>query len=222
MAFELYEAADRATVDFDNLVVRAVETTTPAADANIIFADYFDSDASGWATGEFEDDYTQDEITIEDGVYTLSVNAKQKAYVEKTLPNGKFSDFVLTVEATPQDTEEHYSYGVAFRENADLYTYAFEIGNDGLYSVQLYDGEWKTLKAWSSSDAINVGETNELMVIADGSSLTFLVNSEQLTTLKDDTLAEGTVGLLVDMFEEDTSATVDFDNLVIRTIETQE
>ena len=222
VAFELYEAADRATVDFDNLVVRAVETTTPAADANIIFADYFDSDASGWATGEFEDDYTQDEITIEDGVYTLSVNAKQKAYVEKTLPNGKFSDFVLTVEATPQDTEEHYSYGVAFRENADLYTYAFEIGNDGLYSVQLYDGEWKTLKAWSSSDAINVGETNELMVIADGSSLTFLVNSEQLTTLKDDTLAEGTVGLLVDMFEEDTSATVDFDNLVIRTIETQE
>jgi hypothetical protein len=123
------------------------------------------------------------------------------------------------LEATPLDDAEHYSYGVAFRENSELHTYAFEIGNDGLYSVQLYDGEWKTLKAWSSTDAINVGETNELMVIADGTTLTFFVNGEQLTTLEDDTLAAGTVGLLMDMFEEGESAAVEFDNLVIREIE---
>lgn len=236
VAFELYETGDTATVDFDNLVVQAIEATEPAAEviesetevtepeteAGVIFADYFDSDANGWSTGQFEDDYTEDEITIEDGVYTLSVTAKQKAYVEKVLPSRQFDDFVLTLEATPLDAEEHYSYGVAFRENSDLYTYAFEIGNDGLYSVQLYDGEWKTLKAWSSTDAINVGETNELMVIADGSTLTFFVNGEQLTRLEDDTLAEGTVGLVVDMFEEDTWAGVEFDNLVIQEIEDAE
>ncbi|MEW5960005.1 MAG: family 16 glycoside hydrolase, partial [Chloroflexota bacterium] len=206
-----------ATVDFDNLTVLSLEgTEQPQTESNILFEDYFDSDASGWATGEFEDDYTVDEITIEDGVYTLNVTAKKQAYVEKTVPNRKFSDFVVTLDATPQDSEEHYSYGLAFRENTDYYTYAFEIGNDGLYSIQLYDGEWKTLKAWSSTDAIKVGETNELKVIADGSSLTFFVNDEELTSLEDDTLAEGTVGLIIDMFEEGKSTAVQFDNLVIR------
>ena len=218
VAFDVYDAGDKATVDFDNLVVRAVASAGAQAEAGIIFADHFDSDASGWSTGQFEDDYSQDEITIEDGVYTLSVTAKKKAYVEKTLPNRQFDDFVLTLEATPQDDAEHYSYGVAFRENKELYTYAFEIGNDGLYSVQLYDGEWKTLKAWSSTDAINVADTNELKVIADGSTLTFFVNGEQLTRLEDDTLGAGTVGLVVDMFEEGQSAVVEFDNLLIREI----
>ncbi len=218
VAIELYEADDRATVDFDNLVVQAFESAEPESGPQIFFEDYFDSDASGWSTGQFEDDYTEYEITIEDGVYTLDVTAKKKAYVEKILPNRQFSDFVLTVEATPLDDEEHYSYGVAFRENKDLHTYTFEIGNDNLYSVQLYDGEWKTLKAWSSTNAINVGETNELMVIANGSRLTFFVNGQRLTTLEDDTLAAGTVGLVMDMFEEGKSAAVEFDNLVIRAI----
>ena len=49
-----------------------------------------------------------------------------------------------------------------------------------------------------------------------GSSLTFYVNDVQLTTLEDDTLAEGRVGLVVDMTEGSKSATVDFDNLIIR------
>ena len=60
------------------------------------------------------------------------------------------------------------------------------------------------------------------MVIAAGSTLSFFVNGESLTQLEDDTLAAGTVGLIVDIFENDTSATVDFDNLVIREVGTGE
>ena len=220
VAMELYEAGDGATIDFDNLIVRQLGDTTEAAgDDDIIFAEYFDSDANGWATGEFEDAYTYDEITIEKGVYRLSVEATQAAYVEQELPNQSFSDFILTVEATPHDTDEHYSYGLNFREDENFNSYTFEIGNDGLYTIQVYDGEWRTLKDWSSTGAINVGETNELMVIAEGDSLTFFVNGEQLTQLEDDTLSAGTVGLLVDIFEDDSSAAVDFDNLIIRELE---
>jgi hypothetical protein len=217
VAMELYEAGDSATVDFDNLVVRQLgDTTEEADDDGIIFAEYFDSDANGWATGEFEDDYTYDEITLEEGVYRLNIEATQSAYVEQELPDQSFSDFVLTVEATPRDTDEHYSYGFSFRIDEDYNSYTFEIGNDGLYTIQVYDGEWRTLKDWSSAEAINVGETNELMVIADGDSLTFFVNGVQLTQLEDDTLSAGTVGLVVEIFEADSSATVDFDNLIIR------
>lgn len=223
VSLELYQAENTATVDFDNLTVLAIDSEEMAPlEESILFEETFDSDANGWATGEFENDYAFNEITIENGVYTLHVEAKQKAYVEKTLPNGDFSDFVLTLDATPLDTEEHYSYGVAFRENEELHTYAFEIGNDRLYSVQLYDGEWKTLKDWSSTSAINVGETNELKVIADGSSLAFFVNGQELTTIEDNTLSSGTVGLVVDMFEQETEAVVEFDNLLIRELGEEE
>jgi hypothetical protein len=182
---------------------------------DIIFEERFDSDANGWATGEFEDEYSLDEISIEDGQYTLRVTAKEVSYIEKVLPNQEFSDFMLTLEATPRDADEHYSYGIAFRENLETHTYTFEIGNDGLYAIFLYDGEWRKLKDWSSAKAIKPGQTNELKIIAKGSTLTFFVNADELTTIEDDTLSEGKVGLILDMFEEGKSATVDFDNLVI-------
>jgi hypothetical protein len=210
MAIELYEAGDSVTVDFDNLTVYAI--------SDIIFEERFDSDANGWATGEFEDEYSQDEITIEDGQYTLRVTAKKVSYVEKVLPNREFSDFILTLEATPHNTDDHYSYGVAFRENSDAHTYTFEIGNDGLYAIFLYDGEWNKLKDWSSAKAIKPGQTNELMVVAQGTTLTFFINAEELTTIEDDTLSEGKVGLVMDMFEEGKSVAVDFDNLIIREV----
>ncbi len=221
------EQDQSATVSFDNLVISKVGRLNGAEvayqeetiNSGILFSDAFDSDGSGWSTGEFEDDYAITEITIENGVYTLAATAKKPAYIEKVLPSRQFSDFVLTMEATPLDSEDHYSYGIAFREDADYHTYAFEIGNDGLYSVQVYDGEWRKLKDWSSTEAIKVGQTNELKVIANGSSLTFFVNGVQLTSLQDNTLARGKIGLIVDIFEEGTSATINFDNLTLRTLE---
>lgn len=218
LSLEIYQAGDMATVDFDNLVIREVAGEEGLAEtgSDILFEDYFDSDASGWATGRFEDEYSVDNIAIADGRYTLSVEAKQNAYVEKKLPNLEFSDFILSVDATPHDNADHYSYGVAFRLNSDGNGYTFEIGNDGLYAVLLYDGEWKRLKDWSSSEAIKAGETNELVVVAEGDELTFFVNDQQLTTITDGTVMSGKVGLVVDMFEENTSTAVDFDNLVIQ------
>jgi serine/threonine protein kinase len=185
----------------------------------IVFADYFDSDASGWATGEFEDDLSQTKVDIEGGKYTLSVTTRpgQTPFVEKKLPNQEFSNFVLSVEATPHDIAEYYSYGVAFRENSADHCYAFEIGNDGLYGVSLFEGDWVTLKDWSSSEAIKVGQKNTLTVVAEGSKLSFFVNEEKLATIEDGTLATGSVGLIVNIFEEGNSATVDFDNLIVTT-----
>jgi serine/threonine protein kinase len=213
---DLYNEGDEATIDFDNVVVRHIGDQEKSD--GLIFAEYFDSDANGWSTGQFETDYNLQEIAIVDGKYTLNVTAKQPAYVEKTPPNLEISDFILTLEATPGDSEEHYSYGIAFRENVDGYVYAFEIGNDGLYAILLFDGEWQQLKDWSSTDAIKIGQPNELMVRAEGNMMTFFVNGEQLTTLEDSTLTKGNIGLVVDMFEADLSATVDFDDLIISSI----
>ncbi|NJN93756.1 MAG: protein kinase [Anaerolineales bacterium] len=222
VALDLYDEGDRATVDFDNLVIRAVSPDELALvdnnNGSVLFEDSFDSDAKGWATGEFEDEYSQNEVTIENGRYILSVTSKpdKLPYVEKVLPNRDFSDFILTVDATPRDAEAHYSFGVAFRLDEDGNVYVFEIGNDGLYAVLLYDDEWKKLKEWSSTTAIKPGETNRLIISAEGDSMTFYVNEVQLTTLEDDTISTGQIALVVDMAEGDKSATVEFDDLVIR------
>ncbi|MEM7345631.1 MAG: protein kinase [Chloroflexota bacterium] len=231
LVLEFYEGGNEASVAFDNFVIREIspseklaETSTDTSTSDtpsgeILFTETFDSDTNGWATGEFDGDYALEEITIENGIYTINVDGKpeQLPYIERNLPNQEFSDFVLTVDAVPQDTDEHYSYGIVFREDENGRVYSFEIGNDQLYSIWLFDDEWITLKDWSSADAINIGETNTLKVEAKGSTLKFYVNDELLTTIEDDTLSEGAVGLVVDIFEADTSATVSFDNLIIQT-----
>lgn len=222
VAMDLYDKGDKVTVDFDNLVIRAISADELALlgdnGGSILFEDTFDSDARGWATGEFEDEYSQNEVTIENGRYVLSVTSKPEKlpYVEKALPNRDFEDFILTVDATPRDAETHYSYGVAFRLDDDGNVYVFEVGNDRLYAVLLYDNEWKKLKDWSSSSAIKPGETNRLIISAKGSTLTFFVNDVQLTTLEDDTISTGQIALVVDMAEGEKSATVEFDDLVVR------
>jgi serine/threonine protein kinase len=223
VALDLYNEGDKATVDFDNLLVINFSPEGVTLDnrnegsGEIIFEDTFDNDASGWATGEFDDDYSVNTATVENGKYTISVEDKDQAFVEKLLPNREFDDFILSIEATPLDTGENYAYGVSFREDSsgDIF-YAFEIGNDGQYAVLLFDGEWKRLKDWSTSKAIKVGEMNKIMISAEGDSLTFYVNDEKLTTLTNDVSAEGKIGLVVAMFEQGTSAEVEFDNLVIR------
>ncbi len=230
LVFDVFEEDGELMVDIDNLIIHEIEEPEEGFEDELdeidedvedafLFTDFFDSDANGWVTGEFEDDYAIYVITIEDGIYTMDVTAKQPAYIEQTPPTEEFSDFVLVVEAAPHDAEEHYSYGIAFRKNEERHTYVFEIGNDGLYAIQVFDGEWQTLKDWSSSPEINVGQPNELMVMAEGDTMAFFVNGEELTVLEDDTLSAGTIGLVVDIFEEEKSATVDFDNLVIMPLE---
>lgn len=228
LAIDLYNEGDKASVDFDNLQVLNLSDTQQEAmldrpDSNgaensgeLLFEDTFDSDSKGWATGEFEDNYSVNTATVENGQYTLSVKDKDQAFVEKLLPSREFDDFILTVEATPGDAGQNYSYGVSFRENKDDIFYAFEIGNDGQYAVLLFDKEWKRLKDWSTSKAIKVGQTNKITIQAEGGHLTFYVNDEKLTTLENDTSLSGKIGLIIAMFEKETEATVHFDNLVIR------
>jgi hypothetical protein len=214
---EAQAATPEMIESFTSTPMPSTSTPPSATDEDIIFAEYFDSDENGWTTGGFEDEFCLRETTFEEGTYNISIEAKQAEFIhEVVLPKQEFLDFILTLEATPHDSAEHYSYGLVVRKNAAGHTYAFEIGNDGLYGVSLFEGDWVMLKDWSTSDAIRVGQTNTLTVKAKGETLVFLVNEEELTSIEDDTLSKGQVGLVIEVFEEDTSATVTFDNLIVK------
>lgn len=190
---------------------------SPTLRGDVLFEETFASNENGWDTGFLEDEYGQETGMIADGVYTLQVITEQPIYIERELPNWEFDDFVLTVDITPGNSDEYYAYGVTFRQNDNLDSYVVELGNDGTFGVFRFDDEdWTTLQDWSVSEAILPGETNTLTVIAKGSRLAFLVNGEPLTDLQDDVLLSGTIGLVIEVFQEGKRATVEFDNLVIR------
>ena len=209
------EPTSEANQAGDSLDGNGTTTDAPELAEGVIFQETFDDDQAGWETGDVEDEYSVNEAVIDDGKYTLTVEAKQTAYVEKFLTTQDFSDFILLVEATPTTDEEFYSYGVSFRIDEDGHGYTFEIGNDGLYSVSVYDGEWQTLVDWTNTKAIKIGQTNEIVVVAQGEELQFYVNDDLLTSLEDDTTSVGQVAMVVDIFEESKSVAVEFDNLVI-------
>ncbi len=190
---------------------------SPTLRGDVLFEETFDTNENGWDTGVLEDEYGRETGSIEDGIYTLQVTAEQPVYIERQLPDRDFDDLVLTVDITPTDSDEHYAYGVTFRQNDDLDSYVVELGNDQTFGVFRFDDEgWTTLQDWTVSEAILPGETNTLTVIAEDSRLAFLVNGQPLTDLHDEALSTGTVGLVVEVFQEGQSATVQFDNLVIR------
>jgi hypothetical protein len=199
----------------DTLGGGGATSTTSEMPEGVLFMEEFNSAENGWPTGKNEDDYTIDDTSLAQGRYVLDVEAIKPAFVERQLPDQQFDNFYLTLEATPLDKGDTYSYGVSFRVDEDGNGYAFEIGNDGQYGVLLYNLEWSTVVDWTKSSAINVGQTNKLAVLAQDKSLSFYVNDEPLTTIEDDTVLTGVVGVVVDMFTEGESAKVAFDNLMV-------
>jgi hypothetical protein len=76
---------------------------------------------------------------------------------------------------------------------------------------------WSGLTAWTPSDAIHKGGTgNHLTVLADGASLTFLVNDTEVAEITDASLSTGYVGVSVQAFNADVDVEESFDNLVVR------
>ncbi len=89
--------------------------------------------------------------------------------------------------------------GLLFRAGADATNYYFfHIGTDGSYALDLYNGDNQAITLLQgNNNAINigVGQMNQLMVMADKTTITLLVNSTYLGAVTDDTLTEGKIGV---------------------------
>lgn len=76
--------------------------------------------------------------------------------------------------------------------------YFFHVGIDGSYALDLYNGaNQATTLLQGNNTAINVGvnQTNQLMVMADQTTITILVNSTYLGAITDSTLTSGQIGV---------------------------
>jgi len=186
-------------------------------DQGILFEDDFSSDENGWYTGEDQDDLGYFEAGINDGIYRLYINSDTEdgnfGVVEPL--DQYFDDFVYTVDAVYLEHNGDFTYGIFFRSDSEDNYYQFELDSDGFDVGLSTGGDWKDLVEYTESSAINPEGPNQLMVKAVGPSLSFYINDEEVATIEDDTLQEGSIGLVVGLFNADSEMYVEFDDLTV-------
>jgi len=107
-----------------------------------------------------------------------------------------FSNFVYEVQMT---IDQGSQGGILFRaDKSKGQYYLFRIGTDGSYTLEVYKNNKSVIMLNSGiSSAINtgVGQSNDMAVIANNTSLYLYVNQQLVTSAVDSTLNAGQIGV---------------------------
>ncbi|MGH2480350.1 MAG: hypothetical protein ACRDHW_11905, partial [Ktedonobacteraceae bacterium] len=100
--------------------------------------------------------------------------------------------------------------GIIFRANeANSTFYLFSIGVNGTYNLYLYvssqASQTRMLLSGQSNLILSGQQSNEITVIAQGTSLSFYINKQYLNSIKDSTYTAGMIGV----FGENRTQTTD-------------
>ncbi len=175
-----------------------------------LFSDNFSSDANGWNLQSSPGNYA---VTLNNGMLTMEMDKNQLLW--ELLPGERtFSNFTLIVNTVLNRGDQNNGYGVYIRGTAnaqsDLATYyRFELYGDGSYAIfkSLTDAsgtftDTKLVNYTLNTAIKKQGKTNSIMIIAKGSTLSFIVNDQLLKTITDTSYASGSVALFVSNLPE--------------------
>jgi len=195
----------------------------PVAD-DVLFEDRFDSNENDWFVGQDSDEYGYFEANIADGLYQIYLNSSTKegnfGWVEPFGQELENFEMVVAFEYVEASTSD-YTYGVAFRTNLQGDAYMFQIDNDGyMISLTQANGNFTMLQDYTPSAAINPNGPNEVIIVADDSALDFFINGTEVANLTDSTLAEGSIGIIVDVLGDGNEMVVEVDRIVIYNLAT--
>jgi hypothetical protein len=197
---------------------QAVPPTVPSADWPLLLQEGFTNNDNGWHPFEdFQDDYGTRSFVLSRGRFAWDVTPLRDIHMHDTPSMASISDFLVSVDVRQTSGPQTADYGLAFRVVSDNTLYTFNISDTGQFAVQLLNrGEWSTLLNWAATGAIRPGETNNLQVLAQGDQFTFFINDQEVAQLGDGSLPQGRVGLAIDHFEEEVTASWEFDNFEVR------
>lgn len=121
------------------------------------------------------------------------------------------ADYLAAIDTSFQGGDVQSQYGLVFRyqDGQNFYYYGLWRNTYSLW-VQA-EGTWTKLIDWTEADALAEGGENRLGVLAQGETITLLLNDTPLTQVIDTHFASGGVGLYVET-EAEGEATVAFDN----------
>jgi hypothetical protein len=167
----------------------------------------FTRDDQTWSTGTDE----SAAIAVQRGRLRIDVAAPQW-FAWSQRPE-ELSDLLLETDAAFADNRTPGEVGIVFRKQDDANFYFAAIDNSGRASIWKKEaGLWVVLAPWAKNDAIQTfaGAQNRLGVLAEGTTLSALVNGEVVATVEDAAFDAGTVALAVGSFAGgDVAATFD-------------
>ena len=179
--------------------------------------DTFDSE-DDWGIGKLAtDDVVEVAATVENGVLRFE-SFKDGFYW--TTSSEDLADGTYEIEATAVDGSLNNGMGLLFFGNDDTDDfYLFEVSSDGYVWIGLCDNGCEELTmlvddGWFESDAVKqgLGETNRLRVEASGGSMSFYVNDIWVGDSSNTTLSHGTIGVVVESFEDGPNVAIEYDN----------
>lgn len=132
-------------------------------------------------------------------------------------PFDLYSDFLVSVRARRSgDPGNTTSYGLIFRTQGNK-SYFFRIDDSSNFAVQFNDnGQWTDVIGWTKSNAIRVGEFNELTAVADGPQMSFFINQQPVGAVTDTHSNQGNVGLTISTNQVSDRVDFEFDDFEVR------
>ncbi|HUW12954.1 MAG TPA: hypothetical protein VM537_24725 [Anaerolineae bacterium] len=184
-------------------------TPTPLPRGDIIFSDDFSNPNSGLHQSAKPNEKREEYL---DGRYRIWLNNITTAVAYESLV---VTDFVLDVDVTQVAGTSQMGAGVVVRHQEGDNKYNFIISADGWFHVSRASEArgWMTLDYGAAPSARPIGQTNHLTVICRGQQMSFYVNGQWVSTVQDDTFANGSVGLRGNA--EGGEIDVYFDNLYV-------
>ncbi|HEY6541583.1 MAG TPA: family 16 glycoside hydrolase [Ktedonobacteraceae bacterium] len=185
-------------------IVYPLPTGTP------FFSDNFSSDANGWNLQSSPGNYT---VTLNNGTLTMEIDKNQLLW--ELLPGERtYSNLTLIVNAALKRGDQNNGYGVYIRGAANAQSdlaadYRFELYGDGSYAI--FKGVTDASGTSTDTKIVNYtlnaaikkeGGTNQIMIIARGPNLSFVVNGQLLKTITDTSYASGSVALFISNLPE--------------------
>jgi len=203
---------------------------TISAGTTILFQDTFDSNANGWDSGTQSDESGDMANQIIDGKYRLSLTSKQKYFYDISfVPNFSAKDFLFSMDVTILDTTAttgdlalYFSLREVNGVNGKHYDFIFY--NDNSYVVDAWpSADYTTSKTVLTGNMLTAklekGITNTFAIQANGSTFTIYINGNKIDSFTDTTINEaGSMSLWVGLYKANQSVTMDFDNLIIKSI----
>ena len=176
------------------------QDTSESMTGNLYFTTNF-SDEFGdyWAIGEQE---AISRRINENGQYQISSEQGNRAFTTIFEIDANYTNHIVSMTASLGESSSSTSgYGIIFRYVDDNNYNVFAVDGVGRFSIWLREnGEWYELRntneTWTIDPAINTdNETNTLTIRIEGNELVGMVNNEIVTTLTDDTISSGNIGI---------------------------
>jgi hypothetical protein len=181
-----------------------------AACKRLTWEDDFSNPGNGWDVGSSQDYETK----YDDGQYHILLKSAQSHRCNWNKAAGQLEDFTVEGDGRLVSKSNGAGYGLIFHLKDEKNFYYFLVTGNGCYIVgAMLDGYWLPMYGGRPASVKGGNETNYFELTCSGSKIRVAVNGNNLTTLTDNTLSKGYIGVIAYSNEPETQ--IVFDNIKV-------